>query len=667
MQAAYTTLKNRVITLAREYYVEDAPSVTDQEYDALFRQLQAMEQAHPELVAPDSPTQRVGGEPLSTFAPVEHALPMLSLDNALNDAEATEFVRRMAKALAVDENAIRLCPEVKYDGLSCSIIFEYGVLAKAATRGDHAVGEDVTAQVRTIENIPLSLPVACQRLEIRGEVLMTRARFAQLNEERKAQGQKLFANARNAAGGSLRNLDPAVTRARRLQFYAYGFGACDGFELPTTQAAQLQKLRELGFTVHPMPAYAQGVSGVLSVFEAIKLQRHALPFDIDGVVFKVDSISQQQQLGSSIRAPKWAFAFKFPAEEVTTRLLGIDVQVGRTGVLTPVARLEPVTVGGVVVSNAVLHNLNEIRRLGARIGGMAVVRRAGDVIPEIIAVAAPADGDSAEFHMPSHCPACGSEVCQEPDKVGHFCTGGLKCPAQRLQALTHFVSRLAMDIDGLGEKILQRLINGGLVQRPSHLFALSEADLAALPGMGPVIASKLFSRIQSCEGKKLHRFIYALGIHGVGEATAKDLARVFKTWEAFRQSQETSLLSIPDLGPVTAANILSFFANPGNAAEADLLAARIQPEPVEDRTETGLADQVFVITGTLSRQRDDLVAQIEAAGGKVAASVSRKTNFLLAGENAGTKLAKAKELGVKILSEEEFLALPGIAPALHSA
>ena len=653
------------------YYVLDSPAVTDARYDEFYRQLQALEAEHPEQARPDSPTRRVSGAPAEGFGQVRHRIPMVSLENAMNADEARAFVQRLADLLEGDARAGVFCAEPKYDGLSCSIVYERGQLRQAATRGDGETGEDVTAQVRTIRNLPLVIPALAEvaRMEVRGEVLMARADFERLNAEQDAAGAKRFVNPRNAAAGSLRQLDPRETARRRLSFLAYSFGACEGIELAGSQFDQLAALQAFGFERGQMIERVSGVEGVASHFERVAAAREALPYDIDGVVYKLDDVASRERAGYTARAPRWAMAYKFAPQEVPTLLEGIDIQVGRTGSLTPVARLRPVFVGGATVSNATLHNIDEIRRKDVRVGDTVIVRRAGDVIPEVARLVA--EGAEAMVHaarplfeMPVACPACGSAVGKEADKAVYRCAGGLKCSAQRLFAITHFASRLAMDIEGLGEGIVSKLLEAGLVARPSDLFSLTATHLMALEGFGSVSADKLVARIAACRNVPLARFVYALGIPGVGETTARDFARHFRSWEYFTHANEPALLGVPNLGPITSANVLAFFATEDNATEASLLARVIGvlDEAVSSAAQT-LAGVTFVITGTLSAPREDFKARIEAAGGKVAGSVSKKTRFLLAGEAAGSKLTQAESLGVQVLDEAAFEAMIQAGPA----
>lgn len=665
LNAQYEQLKQEAAYHAHRYYVLDDPVISDGDYDNLFRRLQTFEQDHPGLVTSDSPTQRVGGPLLNGFEEVQHQVPMLSIDNAMNAQEAADFARRLASQLGMSAEELAFFVEPKYDGASCSIVYEHGLLNQAASRGDGFTGENITAQVKTIRNVPLKLQgfEDVPRFEVRGEVLMTKKDFLAVNEAQAAAGEKLFANPRNAAAGSLRQLDPAVTAKRALRFFGYSFGACDFGDsvlaLPSLQSERIAMLKELGFEVSTSTFSATGPAEIESVFQIMATRRASLPFDIDGVVFKLDSVALQDKAGWSSRVPRWAIAYKFPPEEATTTLLDIDLQVGRTGAVTPVARLQPVFVGGVTVANATLHNADEIARLGVLIGDRVVVRRAGDVIPEIVRVVTESrTGSERAFVMPTACPVCGSAVHQEEDKAVHRCTGGLNCEAQRLFAITHFASRLALDIEGLGEGIVQKLLDADLVHRPSDLFSLEAEVVAKLEGMGKVSAKKLISRLAECRAPELNRFIYSLGIPNVGETTAKDLAKFFKTWSAFSQATQGQLMQVANLGPITADNVVSFFANAENAQEAQKLATQVQPKEVQVSDSAQIfAGLTFVITGTLSLPREVFKERIEAAGGKVSGSVSKKTSYLLAGAEAGSKLTKAEELGVAVLSEEAFEAL----------
>ncbi|MDR3392600.1 MAG: NAD-dependent DNA ligase LigA [Sulfuriferula sp.] len=646
------------------YYVLDAPEISDAEYDKLFRELQALEQQYPELLTPASPTQRVGGTALTEFTQITHTTPMLSLNNAFSDDEVTAFDRRVREAVDLPE--ISYAVEPKFDGLAISLVYENGRLVSGATRGDGYVGEDVTANLRTVRAIPLTLSTSEPplRIEIRGEVLMLKADFTALNAHQRAQGLKEFANPRNAAAGSLRQLDSRITAMRRLHFFAYGVGLCEGIALPATHAEVMNMLVTWHLPVAHERGVVQGVDGLLAYYCDIGAQRDNLAFDIDGVVYKVNDLALQQQLGYVARAPRFAIAHKFPAQEATTQLLDIDVQVGRTGAITPVARLAPVSVGGVTVTNATLHNEDEIRRKGVLIGDWVNVRRAGDVIPEIVSVVlSRRPQDAREFVMPVVCPVCGSHIVRLPDEAVARCTGGLFCPAQRKQALWHFASRRAMDIDGLGEKLIEQLVDESLVHNPADLYRLGLLSLANLDRMAEKSAGNLLAAIEHSKHTTLARFIYALGIRHVGEQTAKDLARYFGTFEAMLAADEAKLQQVPEVGVVVAKSILQFFAEPHNLTVIAMLRAAgvhwddALPVMAEDSPISG---KIFVITGTLPHMsRDEAKAKIEAMGGKVSGSVSKKTDFVLAGAEPGSKLIKAQELGISILDEAEFSNLIG--------
>lgn len=673
---------------AHEYYVLDAPSVPDAEYDRLFAELQALEAAHPELVAVDSPTRRVGATPLPEFSPVVHKVPMLSLNNAFAEEEAADFDRRVRDGLGVAAVAYDVGP--KFDGLAISLTYVDGVLTQAATRGDGATGEEVTQNVRTIRAIPLRLPVGNPPalIEVRGEVLMLKKDFARLNDEQLARGLKPFANPRNAAAGSLRQLDSRVTATRRLTFFAYGIAQCEGADLPPTQSGGMDFLAALGFPVCHERGCVTGAEGLLDYYRRIGERRADLPYDIDGVVYKVDSLAQQEELGFVSRAPRWAVAHKYPAQEELTLVEAIDVQVGRTGALTPVARLAPVFVGGVTVTNATLHNEDEVLRKDVRVGDTVIVRRAGDVIPEVVSVVldkrplcdvpgadlfTPAQEPvNPPFVMPKTCPVCGSHVVRGEDEAIARCSGGLYCAAQRKQALWHFASRRALDIEGLGDKLVDQLVDCGLVHTPADLYRLSLEQLAGLERMGEKSARNLLDGIAASKSTTLARFIYALGIRNVGEATARDLAQHLGSLDALMQplpEDETEaklevarridrLTEVRDVGPVVAESIVDFFAEAHNReVVAELIAAGVHWPAIEKKLdiEGVFSGKTFVLTGTLpTLSRDEAKALIEAAGGKVAGSVSRKTSVVVAGSEAGSKLAKAEELGVTVWAEEEL-------------
>lgn len=659
LENLYTSLKAKVSFLSHQYHVLDDPRVSDAEYDALFRELQEMESLNPLLDNTDSPSRRVGGAILPGFSEARHARPMLSLKDAMTEEDAGKFAQAVAQELGAPLDEVEYCAELKFDGASCSLVYVNGLFTQAATRGDGETGEDVTEQIRTLHNVPLRITNTAARIEVRGEVMMTKAAFARLNSVQEANGEKLYVNPRNAAAGSLRNLDPNVTAGRRLRFFAYSFGHCEGHALKATQLEQLQELAGLGFEVNDQAKIVKGWSGIREHYDVINALRPSLPFEIDGIVFKVNAAKHQDQLGWNHRTPRWAVAYKFPPEEAVTQVMAIEVQVGRTGAITPVARLKPVFVGGVTVTNATLHNEDEVRRKDICIGDFVIVRRAGDVIPEIVeSLKDRRTGVEYEYYAPAVCPSCGSAVHREEDKSVHRCTGGLKCPAQRLFAITHFASRLALNIDGMGEGTVVKLLDANLLERPSGMFLLTAQAVAALPGMGEISGVKLVGAIQGISSPELNRFIYALGIPAVGEATAKDLAKRFKTFAAFRAATREVLLDVPDVGPTTADNILAFFGNEANAQEVDRLLSFVPPKEIAaTNANAAIVDKTFVITGTLSKPREFFKDLIEAAGGKVAGSVSKKTHYLLAGAEAGTKLDKANELKVLVLTEDDFSTL----------
>jgi len=648
------------------YYVLDEPSVTDAEYDSLFRELQSLEAQFPDLLTPDSPTQRVGSTPSTAFAPVTHRAPMLSLNNGFADADIESFDRRAREAL--NEQVIRYSVEPKFDGLAISITYKDGLMVCGATRGDGYTGEDVTANLRTITAIPLRLAGDAKKvpplIEIRGEVLMLKKDFARLNAQQAAiEGGRTFINPRNTAAGALRQLDPKITAQRKLHFFAYGVGAVEWGRVaePTTHDMVMKMLADWHFPVARERRIVDGVDGLLGFYRDIGARRSGLPFEIDGVVYKVDDLRQQAALGFVSRAPRFAIAHKFPAEEMTTEVVDIGVQVGRTGALTPVAKLKPVFVGGVTVTNATLHNEDEVRRKDVRIGDTVVVRRAGDVIPEVVRVVVEKrTGSEREFAMPKKCPVCGSHVERLEDESASRCTGGLVCGAQRKQALLHFASRRAMDIEGLGDKLVDQLVDGNLVRTPADLYKLGVAALAALERMADKSAANLHAGIENSKKTTLARFIYALGIRHVGETTAKDLAQHFGALDPLLNADEAALLEVRDVGPVLAESIRQFFAEPHNRQVIDeLRAAGVKwPETAgaPKKPAGKLAGLTFVLTGTLPNlSRDDAKERIEAQGGKVSGSVSKKTSYVVAGDEAGSKLDKANELGVKVLDEGQLL------------
>ncbi|MED5619336.1 NAD-dependent DNA ligase LigA [Ideonella sp. BN130291] len=654
---------------AHRYYVLDDPEIPDAEYDRLFRELQALEEAHPELRTPDSPTQRVGGAVLPSLTPVRHTVPMLSIrtETDTEDSGALNFDARVRRELRLTEAdaPVEYAAELKFDGLAINLRYEEGVLVQAATRGDGEVGEDVTHNIRKIPQIPLRLHgVDVPVLEVRGEVYMRRDRFEQMNARLRDKGERTFVNPRNTAAGAVRQLDPAALDGKPLNFFAYGLGDVQGWDVPATHSAMLDALHRMGLPVDKERTVTQGAAGLIAFHQRIGAKRDALPFDIDGVVYKVNSRALQQRLGFVSREPRWAVAHKYPAQEQMTVVNGIDVQVGRTGKLTPVAKLQPVFVGGTTVSNATLHNLFELRRKRVRVGDTVIVRRAGDVIPEVVGVVpGKRSGYVPNFRMPRQCPVCGSDVLREKGGVDHRCTGGLFCAAQRKQAILHFAGRRAMDIEGLGEKIVDQLIEGGIVRTLPDLYKLGVAKLAALERMADKSAQNLVAALDKSKRTTLGRFLYALGIRQVGETTAKDLAKHFGSLDRIMDASLEQLLQVKDVGPVVAQSIRAFFDQPHNREVAEQLrAAGISWDEhagVEaDTTPKPLAGKTFVLTGTLpTLSRDDAKDLIEAAGGKVSGSVSKKTHFVVAGSEAGSKLDKANELGVAVLDEAGLLAL----------
>jgi DNA ligase (NAD+) len=653
------------------YYVLDAPTVSDAQFDALMRELQQLEAQYPALQSPDSPTVRVGGAALAAFDSVRHAVPMLSLGNAFDDEELQAFDQRVSEMLRQagqlpDSGQVQYFCELKLDGLALSLRYEHGLLVQAATRGDGQTGEDVTSNVRTIRSVPLRLKAGAPAvLEARGEVFMDRADFDALNQRQAARGDKVFVNPRNAAAGSLRQLDPKVTSTRPLRFFAYGWGQVSE-PLKSTHAQMLDWMAELGLPVNQSEhALVSGTAGLIDFYRQVGDKRAALAYDIDGVVYKVNDLAAQRVLGFVAKAPRFALAHKFAAEQAQTRLIGIDLQVGRTGAITPVARLEPVFVGGVTVTNATLHNEDEIRRKDVRIGDMVVVRRAGDVIPEVMGpVLDQRPADARVFQMVSRCPVCGSAIERPEGEAVARCTGGLFCGAQRKQSLIHAVSRKALDIEGLGDKLVEQLVDKGRLHSLADLFGLSASELAGYERMGQKSALNVVQAIQAAKQPNLDRFIYSLGIRHVGETTARDLARSFGSVEALMAADESALLAVPDVGPVVAASLAHFFAETHNREViADLLKAGVSPQapevPVSDAAQ--VAGLTFVLTGTLPTwTREQAAGAIMAAGGKVSGSVSKKTSYVVAGDEAGSKLVKAQQLGVAVLDEAGLKALLGV-------
>lgn len=643
------------------YYNKDEPLVEDKLYDQAYRRLQALERIYPQYTAIDSPTQVIGGAAAKGFKQVTHTYPMLSIDNAMDEVEALAFDQRCQQANKGLQ--VTYVSEPKYDGLSCSLTYLDGVLIQAATRGDGQIGEDVTAQIYTVQNIPKDIRNkgidTSGILEVRGEVLMRKKDFEALNQVQLKANQKLFQNPRNAAAGAVRNLNPEVTASRKLSFFAYQVVQ----KSPVAQALQMQThwesvelLKSLGFELSNHVQKVSGLAGIKAFFSLIENERANLEFDIDGVVFKVNDFKLQEDLGWTSKTPKWAVAYKFSAEEIPTALLDIDIQVGRTGTLTPVARLEPVFVGGVTVSNATLHNYDEIVRLGINPGDKVIIKRAGDVIPQVVGRVGGAS--ISRFTMPSHCPVCASPVKQEEGKVAFRCTGRTVCAAQVVASLAHMVGRTGLDIEGLGETIVQKMHDLKIIQSSVDIFKLTEEDVLRVEGFAKPSAQKLLAAIAKVKGTtSLAKFIFSLGISFVGESTAKDLAKHFGDFKALAQSTEQELLAIDGLGPATAKALVEFFADEKSRTLALELHEHVAPVQEQSSGSNRLAGKTVVITGTLSQPREKFAAIVEAEGGKVSGSVSKKTSYVLAGDAAGSKLEKAKELGVEVLSEEQFMNL----------
>lgn len=648
------------------YHALDDPEIPDVEYDRLMRELQSLEQENPELVTPDSPTQRVGDAPISAFGTVQHQLPMLSLSNAISEDELQKFHRRVVERLGLeDAEHLQYSAEPKLDGAAVSLMYENGKLTRGATRGDGTTGEDISHNVRTIQSIPLKLigngyP---KRLEIRGEIFMPKAGFEAYNEKARAAGEKTFVNPRNAAAGSLRQLDPRLTAERPLDMYVYSVGVVEGGELRKRHSEIISQLQEWGLKVCPERRVVKGVAGCLDYYADIGRRRHDLAYEIDGVVYKVDSLELQEKLGFVSRAPRWAIAHKFPAQEELTEVLGVDFQVGRTGAVTPVARLKPVFVGGVTVSNATLHNIDELHRKDVRVGDTVIVRRAGDVIPEVACViASRRPKNTRRIQLPKTCPVCNSRVEREEGEAVARCTGGLFCAAQRAEALKHFVSRRALDIDGFGAKLIEQLVESDRLKSPADLFQLSKKELSELDRMGEKSADNLVRSIESSKSTSLSRLLYALGIREVGDATAAGLATHYGRLESIVAASEEELQGVPDVGPIVASRIRAFFQEKHNLE----VVTRLQdsgvywPEsdPVVLSEDGPLAGKTFVITGTLADMtRDQAKKFIQSAGGRVTGSISRKTDYLITGEKAGSKLTKARKLDVAIIDTDELLSL----------
>lgn len=648
------------------YHVLDAPEIPDAEYDRLMQQLRELEAQHPELITNDSPTQRVGAAPLDAFEQVKHEVPMLSLDNVFDEESYLAFDKRVHDRLKRAE-PLTFCCELKLDGLAVSLLYEDGELVRAATRGDGTTGENITANVRTIRAIPLRLQGdnIPRRVEVRGEVFMPLAGFEQLNDEARRKGGKVFANPRNAAAGSLRQLDPRITAKRPLTFFCYGVGLLEGGELPRSHIQRLMQFKAWGLPVSDRVKLCTGSEQVIAFYRQVEQDRGGLGFDIDGVVIKVDSLDLQEQLGFVARAPRWATAFKFPAQEQITQVREVEFQVGRTGAITPVARLEPVQVAGVIVSNATLHNADEIERLGLRIGDTVIVRRAGDVIPQVVGVVMDQrPQDAKEITFPEHCPVCGSDIERVEGEAVARCTGGLFCAAQRKEALKHFVSRRALDVDGMGDKIIEQLVEKQYVENPADLFTLTAGKLTGLDRMGPKSAQNLIVALEKAKQTTFARFLYALGIREVGEATAANLAAHFRNLETLRAADIEALKSVPDVGEVVAKHVVNFLGEEHNQKVIEALEKVITwPEPqqiIVEEIDSPFAGKTVVLTGSLTiLSRDEAKDRLAALGAKVSGSVSKKTDLVIAGEAAGSKLAKAQELGITVIDEAEMIRLLG--------
>ncbi len=641
------------------YYVLDDPTVTDETYDNMFRQLQELEAQYPELITPDSPTQRVGASPLKSFAEVHHSIPMLSLDNAFNEAELYAFNERVQQRLKISADVIYAC-EPKLDGVAVSLIYQGGSLQQAATRGDGFVGEDITQNVRTIYSIPLQLRGSSypQILEVRGEIYMPKAGFEKLNQQLSEEKKKIFVNPRNAASGSLRQLNPKITASRHLSFFAYAIGQVSQSELPTTHYELLNQFKLWGLPVPKEREIAHGIKDCLQFFQHMLQIRNQLPFEVDGVVYKINDVNKQQILGFASRAPRWAIAHKFPALEKATQIKAIEFQVGRTGVITPVARLEPVFVSGATISNATLHNFDEVLRKDIRVGDTVIVRRAGDVIPEVLnPILEKRPPGTKKITIPKHCPICQADIIKTPGEAAARCMGGLYCRAQLQESVKHFASRKGMNIDGLGDRLVELFVNERLVQDVTDLYQLNPEVIAALPGLGKKSTSNLMQAIANSKKTTMPRFLYALGIRDVGEATARTLAEHYNDLSLLMQASEDQLQNIVDIGPVVAANIHGFFQQKHNIEIIEKLLALGIHWPISAmKISKHLAGQSFVLTGTLHHlTREEATEALQKLGAKVSNSVSTKTSFLVVGEDPGSKLAKAQQLGVTILNEENFL------------
>ena len=660
IQKRLETLRDEINAHNYAYYVLDNPEVPDSEYDRLLRELSEIEQANPELITPDSPTQRVGATPLDSFSEVQHKVPMLSLANAFSEQDMTDFDRRVREG--VESDNIEYAAEPKLDGLAISLLYENGLLVRAATRGDGRTGEDVTLNIRTIDAIPLKLRSNTYPplIEIRGEVVMPKKGFEQLNKQQIEKGEKPFVNPRNAAAGSLRQLDPKITATRPLSFYSYGVGLLEGMPLPDKHSDMMNKLKSWGLRINPESKVVTGIKGCDAYYTKLAAKRNELPDEIDGIVYKVNNIAFQNTLGFVSRAPRWAIARKFPAQEEMTKLLAIDIQVGRTGALTPVARLAPVFVGGVTVSNATLHNQDEIDRLDVRVGDTVIVRRAGDVIPQIVSVVkSKREGKPRRFYLPEKCPVCESETARFDDEAVTYCTGGLYCEAQRKEAIKHFASRRAMNIDGLGDKLVEQLVDEGLIKTIADLYTLELNKLVALERMAEKSAKNLIDSLEKSKETTLARFIFSLGIHNIGETTAQTLANYFTTLENIISADEEKLLDVPDVGPIVAENLITFFKQEHNLEVIEQLkSVGIHWPTIKKKSadEQPLAGKTFVVTGTLETMgRNDAKAALIELGAKVSGSVSKKTDYVVVGENPGSKATKAADLGITILDEKALI------------
>lgn len=664
IQKHIDSLREEINTHNYSYYVLDNPEVPDSEYDRLLRELCEIEEQNPNLITADSPTQRVGATPLDSFSEVKHEVPMLSLGNAFSDQDMSDFDKRIREG--VEHDNIEYAAEPKLDGLAISLLYRNGLLERAATRGDGRIGEDVTLNIRTIDAIPLKLRGKDfpHLIEIRGEVVMPKAGFEKLNHQQLEKGEKAFVNPRNAAAGSLRQLDPQITATRPLSFYSYGVGLIEGMTLPDKHSDMMQNLKSWGLRINPESKVVKGAKGCIEYYENLAKKRNDLPDEIDGIVYKTDNLNFQDIMGFVSRAPRWAIARKFPAQEEMTTLLDIDIQVGRTGALTPVARLDPVFVGGVTVSNATLHNQDEIDRLDIRKGDTVIIRRAGDVIPQIVSVVkSKRQGKPRRFHLPEKCPVCNSETARFEDEAVTYCTGGLFCEAQRKEAIKHFASRRAMNVDGLGDKLVEQLVDEGLIHTIADLYDLEVDTLVKLERMAEKSAKNLVESLEKSKSTTLEKFVFSLGIHSVGETTAQTLANHFSTLDNIINANEEKLLDVPDVGPIVAENLLTFFKQEHNIEVVNqLIAVGINWPKIKNKSvdEQPLIGKIFVVTGTLETMgRNDTKTALQDLGAKVAGSVSKNTDYVVVGENAGSKATKASDLGITILDEKALLELLG--------